>query len=758
MKKTKHSKNNPFNVVSLFAGGGGLGLGFIEAGFNILLATDVEREAERTHKVNWKETPFICQDISTITKDQFISQIGDKRIDVLVGGPPCQGFSNMGDKSGSDHRNYLVEDYLRIVNWLQPTCVLLENVVGIKTKYGGFFYSKICNTLASHGYDIYSTILNAYDYGVPQIRKRLFIFGTRKNVIFQFPQSRKSSIGKLTVRHNVGDAILDLINRNGDIPNHSSLQHGEKVVARYKLIREGGKLPHPQDLPPDIRRKNFGNTYERLHREKPSTTIVPGNNAFPIHPVLHRSLTPREAARIQSFPDTHIFTGNRSRQCKLVGNAVPPLIAAHLAKAIALHLDKDADRNKSEIKRQKRISSSAENNHLICRRYETLSLEETRLKNDVLTFVDLFSGAGGITQGFKQAGLKGVLAVELDPHASEVHSINHADVPLIIGDLNDAKVKKAVLDCLKGQEVDILVGGPPCQGFSIFGARRFVNTKGFDPTGDSRNDLVRVFWEYARILMPEWVIMENVPGFQSLHNGFYLQEAIKMAKKIGYKKIEYKVLNAADYGVPQLRKRFILMATTTDFILPWPKPKYFAEPKEWQMPYRSVGEVLTDLDDPAAYQNLPNHTPPKHDIIVSERFSYIKEGQKLDLKYLPVRLKKGLKTGEEVSNYSHVFKRLDRSKPSSTMVPGHNAFPVHPWCNRTLTIREAARIQTFSDQYVFKGPIIKQGLQVGNAFPCLLAQIIAERLIRIVKNKWTEATVTDLAKYSMLVVSDKGAR
>jgi DNA (cytosine-5)-methyltransferase 1 len=114
----------------------------------------------------------------------------------------------------------------------------------------------------------------------------------------------------------------------------------------------------------------------------------------------------------------------------------------------------------------------------------------------------------------------------------------------------------------------------------------------------------------------------------------------------------------------------------------------------------------------------------------------------------------GTKTGKPIKNFSHVFKRLHRNKPSSTMVPGHNAFPVHPWLNRTLTIREAARIQTFPDNYEFFGPIIKQGLQVGNAFPPMLAQLIAERLKRIVSNNWTPETITDLAKYSMLDIPE----
>ena len=117
---------------------------------------------------------------------------------------------------------------------------------------------------------------------------------------------------------------------------------------------------------------------------------------------------------------------------------------------------------------------------------------------------------------------------------------------------------------------------------------------------------------------------------------------------------------------------------------------------------------------------------------------------------MPEHLKNGTKTGKPIANYSHVFKRLHRKKPSGTIVPGHNAFPVHPTLNRTLTVREAARIQTFPDHYEFVGPIINQCLQVGNAFPCLVAQIFGERLRTVINKEWSEESATHLAKYSML--------
>ncbi|MEC8832554.1 MAG: DNA cytosine methyltransferase, partial [Bacteroidota bacterium] len=212
-----------------------------------------------------------------------------------------------------------------------------------------------------------------------------------------------------------------------------------------------------------------------------------------------------------------------------------------------------------------------------------------------------------------------------------------------------------------------------------------------------------------------------------------------------------KIINAADYGVPQKRRRFILFGTRTHLMIPWPKPKFFENPKSWQHQHRTVGEVLNDLSNESTLGRYKNHFVPSHSKVVSKRFSYIKEGEKLNVESLPDNLKIGTKTGKPISNYSGVYRRLHRDKPSNTIVPGHNALPVHPTLNRTLTIREAARLQTFPDNFEFVGPIIKQGLQVGNAFPCLVAQIVGERLRTVVNKRWSANRATNLAKYSMLV-------
>lgn len=725
------------NFISLFTGAGGLDIGFKEAGYNCLFASDIMPEAKLTYSYNYPDVPFIQEDIRQISIDRIKETVGNKKIDVIIGGPPCQGFSNMGNKNSSDPRNYLFENYVSIVKIFQPKCFLFENVKGMLTMFEGRFFENIVNSFLSIGYNISYTLLDASDYGVPQKRERVFLMGTRiteRN--YNFPKGNLSSYGSIKSYENVGDAINDLADLEL-FPNNIILNHSDIVRRRYELIPEGGKLPKPEDLPEDIRRKNFGNTYTRLDRKALSSTIVPGNNALPVHPYLHRSLTPREAARLQTFPDNFIFKGDRRSQCILVGNAVPPLLSAKLANSIAKFI------NNVEY-------SQALTNHVsVGNIFKLKSTKSQKSKRVSLKFADLFCGVGGFTHGLKSAGLECVLGVDFDKYAVEAYKLNHTDHECLQADLSDEKTQNLIAKELVNKKVDLVVGGPPCQGFSIFGKRRFINTKNHDMSKDKRNNLIYAFANIVVKSKPKWFIMENVPGILSAQNGEYVAEIQKYFSKNGYR-TKLKIINAADYGAPQLRKRFLLIGTTTDLIIPFPKPKYYNKPDSWQSPYRTVGEVLTDLIDEKSQSLHSNHIPPKHSPIIIERFSYIEEGKKINVDILPDHLKKGTKTGKVISNFSHVYKRLDMNKPSSTIVPGHNAFPIHPILNRTLTVREAARIQTFPDSYQFVGPIINKCLQVGNAFPCLVAQIFGERLRTVTNNNWKEQDASHLAKYSML--------
>ena len=733
------AKKKKIKVYSLFTGGGGFDIGFKESGFEIIGASDLWEESKNTMEANFPEIPFIQKDIRLLTSKEILKSTNGISPDLIIGGPPCQGFSVMGDKNSADPRNTLFESYSRLVADLKPKCFVFENVKGFKTMFNGRYLDMVVDSFSEIGYRIHLKVMNAKDYGVPQSRERVIIFGTRLKNPFNYPEPQKKSVGKIKAYTNVGDAINDLAEKDDSFPNHIALNHGEKVIARYKLIKEGGRLPPPEELPESIRRKNFGNTYIRLDRKKISSTMVPGNNAFPVHPTLDRSLTPREAARIQSFPDKHLFTGPRKEQCILVGNAVPPLLAAYIAKSVQEHID-----NRNSINYSKDLYIK-QNQQL-----ELFKLEkQKRTKKNNLSFVDLFSGAGGIGIGFEQAGYNHVFSADFNKSVSKTFKHNNPNIPFIDGDISDKNIFNKIREEFSHKEVDVVVGGPPCQGFSIFGKRRFVKSKNYNPQSDDRNKLIFTYLDYIKLFNPKWFLMENVPGITTLDDGYFLNSLIKKIEKMGYTNHDYKIINTADYGVPQKRKRFILIANRTGNIIPWPKPKYYETPEDWQKPYRSVGEVLTDLDSETSYTKFYNHTPMKHSPSVSERFSYIREGNKLNPADLPEHLKYS-KMGNEIRSFSKVFFRLDRNQASCTLVPGHSAFPIHPWLDRQLTVREAARIQTFPDSVEFLGSSGEQCKQVGNAFPPMAAETFANSIAKAISNNWKNDDTSNLAYYSLI--------
>ena len=344
--------------------------------------------------------------------------------------------------------------------------------------------------------------------------------------------------------------------------------------------------------------------------------------------------------------------------------------------------------------------------------------------------IDLFSGAGGFIIGLQATGYNVLFANEINPRFTETHRLNFPNIPVIEEDICKVS-KETFIEKTKGEEVDLVVGGPPCQGFSVFGKRRFINTQGYNPRSDPRNFLVYEFIRVVEILQPKFFFMENVKGFTNLDRGLFVEEVKKNFHDIGYKDIWCNVICAADYGVPQERYRMFMIGNRLGITFSPPAPTHFPIGSGRHPEYETVGKAILDLM--GKENKVPNHVPLIHKPTVEARYGYIKEGCRLNLKDIPPELaiatRKDAKTGI-VSNYSHVFRRLDRNQPSTTMVPGHNAFPVHPILNRTLTAREAARIQTFPDSHIFSGTRQEQCIQVGNAVPPKMV----EPFLRIIAN------------------------
>jgi DNA (cytosine-5)-methyltransferase 1 len=708
--RTRAKPDQTPTVVALFAGGGGLNLGFRLAGFETLLATDFDADAAATFATNLPAVPFIQADIRHLTRANLAAILNGRKVDIVIGGPPCQGFSTLGDQLQGDPRNTLFEAYARIVAWLEPRAILLENTSYLRSQFNGAYEREIRHALESLGYSVDTQVLDAADFGAAQHRRRIFFVGTRDGHPFSWPAPTHGP-GRASPLATVGEAIMDIadVERHAALPNHSALNHSERVLARYRLIPEGGRLPPPQELPPEIRRRNFGNTYKRLHRERPSLTLVPGNNAFPVHPTEDRSLTPREGARLQGFPDDYIFAGNRAEQCRLVGNAVPVPLASALAGSLRSHLAGDTE------------SATATQLPLKLRAFPIVATS----RGKPLTAVSLFTGAGGLMLGFRRAGFQILGSYDLKRVVAANLALNFPDVPHHLADLGQITVEEIRQD-LMGASPDVVFGGPPCQGFSVFGPRRFIHTRGVTPEEDPRNELLFAFADLAAGLSPRVILLENVKGLLSTNReGIPYVELLRARLEAAGYTFEYQLINTADYGVPQRRERVLGIATRHGMAYTWPEPKFFREPKPWQKRWATVGDSIMDLAEPDTYDNQASHVPMAHKPLVVERYGFIPEGGRLPEADLPERLRGGYRT-DRIRNFSHVYRRLSRDEPATTLVPGHNAFPVHPTLPRTLTVREAARLQTFPDWFRFAGTRQQQCILVGNAVPPVIADLFAQ--------------------------------
>lgn len=342
------SKNNP-KIIDLFSGSGGLSFGFAEAGFEIVAGIDNWKDSLVTFEKNHPGAKGILADLGNFKPEKIPGL--PKKIDVIVGGPPCQGFSISGKRNPNDRRNRLYVGFANAVKYFRPKAFLLENVPNLIAMADGKIKDAILNDFNALGYDIKYKILLASDYGVPQNRKRVVFIGTRGRNGFEFPT------GKFTdpqLKVTCGQAISDLpavsledgaknkrapcseyqelMRRKTDaVYNHQITNHEERTIATIKLVPEGGNY---KDLPARLRNtRKVHIAWTRYHSGKPSYTIDTGHRHH-FHYKYDRIPTVRESARLQSFPDHFIFCGTKTSQYKQVGNAVPPLMAEEIAKSM----------------------------------------------------------------------------------------------------------------------------------------------------------------------------------------------------------------------------------------------------------------------------------------------------------------------------------------------------------------------------------------------------------------------------------------
>ena len=348
-----------YNAIDLFCGCGGLSYGFEQAGFHILLGIDNDAKALETFELNHKGAKSICGDITQISYEKNIKPlIGEKEIDIIVGGPPCQGMSLSGPRKFDDPRNKLYLSYIRLVEEIQPKAFVIENVPGLVGLFEGRIKDSILERFTELGYDIQFQILCSADYGVPQKRQRVIFVGTRKGEYhYPLPSDEvitcEMALSDLPSLENMlggeeQDYMLDPQNAyqkkmrkySKKVHNHIAANHSDKVKKIISLVPAGGNY---KDLPEEYRNtRNFHVAWTRFPDDKPAPTIDTGHRHH-FHYKYNRVPTVRECARIQSFPDHFLFLGNKTQQFRQVGNAVPPLMAEAIAETVKEALDKEYD-------------------------------------------------------------------------------------------------------------------------------------------------------------------------------------------------------------------------------------------------------------------------------------------------------------------------------------------------------------------------------------------------------------------------------
>lgn len=327
----------------------------------------------------------------------------------------------------------------------------------------------------------------------------------------------------------------------------------------------------------------------------------------------------------------------------------------------------------------------------------------------MFTYIDLFCGAGGFSLGFDKSGFQNIFSVDIQKDFCETYATNFPSHKLIQKDITQLS-KEMILELINGKNVDVIIGGPPCQGFSMAGGigRRFID--------DPRNRLFKEFVRVVEVARPKYFVMENVARLYTHNKNKTREEIIKDFNELGYK-VECSVLNSADYGVPQVRKRVIFIGSRNNNI---------TFPKKTHTCYKTVKEALDDLPrlNSGEESTLLNHKAMKHTEQMLYKMNFIQDGGNRESIPVHVRPSSG-----DVRKYI----RYKSNKPSIT-ITGDMRKVFHYSQNRALTVRELARLQTFPDNFEFKSSSIAQQQQVGNAVPPLMAEAISQHLKNMIKN------------------------
>ena len=345
-------------AIAAFAGCGGMSEGFRQAGYKLLGHIEISDDARKVYAQNFPGSECLGADINSVDFPEIAAKYPPGTVDVVIGGPPCQGFSLAGKRSESDPRNRLFEKLIALADAVRPKFVVFENVrllTSMKNPDGRLVIDEVFECFTDHGYSPSVYLIDSSHYGVAQIRKRVIVVAIRNDLVdelkFEFPPPTHANgdlIGQpfRTFRDVAGDLeVLESGESSEEDPLHWAVDHPDHIVKILRNVPEG-KSAHENDEPQLRPSSGYNTTYKRISWDRPAPTVstnfsmISGSNN--VHPSETRSLTIREAARIQSFPDDFQFFGSWGSIRTMIGNAVPPRLARAVAESIAISLKKPA--------------------------------------------------------------------------------------------------------------------------------------------------------------------------------------------------------------------------------------------------------------------------------------------------------------------------------------------------------------------------------------------------------------------------------
>ncbi|MGL5780104.1 DNA cytosine methyltransferase [Cetobacterium sp.] len=823
--ETRHLK-----TISLFSGAGGKDLGFLNAGFDIIWANDINKEATKSYEANIGNH-ILCGDLN-----DYLDTIPNH--EVLLAGFPCQPFSMMGSQKGfDDERGTLFFTIQKILKKHDTKIIVLENVRNLLSHDSGKTFSKMKTILEDLGYDIHYKVLNTADYGLPQTRRRLFVVGFNKkyysNIKFNFPKEMELKI-----------TLQDLLDEEVDKKYYLS----EKIL---KTILASGTKNYSAKSEIDLKiARPLTATMHKMHRASQDNYVTDLKNRvkFENHEKQIsniRKLTPNECRKLQGFPSTWKQVGSDTQAYIQFGNAVTVDLAYYLAKEVynsvknhlEINVEKksyslfpssyenidtilkkdiieaiivlkkslieiyDLDLIATQIDRNKIIEFFKRTGIINCeedilnlksilgkeyKEFENVVsnflkldiLEEDYDKNilrfldfyrmkklkealasDRPTLVDFFCGSGGLSLGFKHEGFRSILANDIEDVCIKTYSFNHLEIKrenCIVGDIKE--VVEGVENYIN-DEVDIIVGGPPCQSFSTANRQRIID--------DPRNVLYKYYVKAVEKLKPKFFVMENVKGMLEVAN--QVVDDFHNLESVNYN-VSYQVFNAFDFSVPQNRERLIYIGVRDDMSI---SPKDILEEicilrdrcetfvlgdaikdlKELD-PFRLKNSTELDTEESGkkveknrvketnGYINLINlnkissliynHKTRYNNDRDIEIFGRMLPGDKSDspriADIMPYQNRKDI--------FKDKYHKLEFDKRCKA-ITAHMKFDcnmyIHPTQARGLTPREAARVQSYPDEYLFLGPYTKTYMQIGNSVPPLMSNIFAKVIKKYLK-------------------------